>query len=82
MIVLFDIQDRIEEKINYIMMEYDDNPSSDLLVEIEERKDAYFFSCYCIEAKYGEPSPLKLEDNLQEEAHTSPPSHDPLLHNI
>jgi hypothetical protein len=46
-----------------MIMEFDDNPSSDLLVEIEERKDAYFFLCDYIEEKYGEPSLLKLEDD-------------------
>jgi hypothetical protein len=63
-------------------MEYNDNAPIDLLVEIEKRKDAYFFLCDYIEAKYGEPSLLKLEDDLHEEAHPSPPSHEPLLHNI
>jgi hypothetical protein len=57
------------------MMEYDDNPSSDLLVEIEERKNAYFFLCDDIEAKYNEPSLLKIDDDFHEEAHPSPPSH-------
>jgi hypothetical protein len=70
------------ERINDLMMEYDDNPSSDLLVEIKERKDAYFFLCDYVEEKYGEPSLLKLDDDLLEEAHPSPPSHEPLLHNI
>jgi hypothetical protein len=58
--VFLDVQRRIEETIDDRIMEFDDNPSSELLVEIEERNDAYFFLCDYVELKYGEPSPLKL----------------------
>jgi hypothetical protein len=57
--IFLDIQDKIGENINDLMMKYDDNPSSDLLVEIEERKNAYFFLGDSVEEKYGDPSLLK-----------------------
>ena len=64
------------------MMDCDDNPPSDVLVKIEERKNAYFFLCDYIEAKYGEPYTLNLEDNLHEDSYPSPPSHKYFLQDI
>jgi len=80
--IFLDIRDRLGERISDLMMKYDDNPSSDILVKIKERKDAFCFLCYYIDTKYWEPSLLKHEDGLLEEAHPSPPSHEPPLHNI
>jgi hypothetical protein len=80
--LFLDIQDKIVKKIDDLIMKYNDNAPIDLLMEIEKIKDAYFFLCDYIEAKYGEPSLVKLEDDLHKEVHPSPPSHEPLLHNM
>lgn len=59
--VFLDVQRRIEGNINDLIMEFDDNISSELLVEIKEIKDAYLFLCDHVEEKYGDPYTLKLD---------------------
>jgi hypothetical protein len=51
-------------------------------VEIEEINNVCFFLCDYIEAKYSEPYLLNLDDDFHEDDHPTPPSHEPLLHNV
>lgn len=64
-----------------MIMEFDNNPSNELM-EIDKIKVAYFFLCHYVENKYGEPSTIKLDDDLLEEDHPYLPSHDHLFHNV
>jgi hypothetical protein len=51
-------------------------------MKIKERNNALFFPWYYSDAKYGDPCLLNLDDDLHEEDHPSPPSHEPLFPNI
>jgi hypothetical protein len=54
--VFLDLLRRMMEKINELVMECIDNPSNDLLAEINETRDACIFLCNYVKTKYCEPS--------------------------
>jgi len=82
MCVLVDIEDRIEENVINLEMEYDENPSNDIFVEIERRSDARVFLCDYIKEKYDETPPSKCEDELHEDEHPPYSFHEPSLCSI
>jgi hypothetical protein len=60
--VLIDLQGRMLEKINDLVMEYGEHPSDDILPEIKEKMDALRFLVEYTQAQHLEPHMQRLEN--------------------